>query len=65
MVGEKPPSRDQTLIQGQLKGSETPNRGQSGSARRKIVAQQSIQHMKKQIGQKDGTGTPKSRNNQM
>jgi len=38
MVGEKPPSRDQTLIQGQLKGSETPNRGQSGSARRKIVA---------------------------
>ena len=43
-----------------MKGGETPNRGQSGSARRRVVAQQSMNHMKKQMSQKDGT--PKSRN---
>ena len=44
----------------------TPNRVASGSARRNILAQQSMQHFKKQIGgQQDQykKTTPKSRNN--
>jgi hypothetical protein len=45
-------------------GAATPSRVASGSARRNILAQQSMQHFKKQITNNDQykKGTPKSRN---